>query len=771
MAINLNNQNIALIGNPNSGKTTVFNYLTKSNQSTGNWPGVTVNKYSGSYIHNNQNVNITDLPGVYSLNLANNNAEDQVITCEYLYDNQADLFINIIDASNLKRSLYLTLQLLETGKPCLIILNMMDKIRNAKAINVKKLEKLLKTPIFCLNSNKKNNLEELKAFINNTHKLSSYNNPTDYIFSKLYKYNINNLALDVDANFKNYELSDNSRYNDINSIKPIHDNFIKAQLLEQNPVAIKAFNKLNTANNFLDNLQNYVQKNDVDFDILIADLRYKAIHNIYTQIIEQPDLPIKDNAKSKFLDKFLLHKYLGLPIFLLFMYLTFEISISLGAILKIPIEAYSNNIIPVIIYNLLKIFTIPDYINSIISNGITYGVTTTLGFIPQIFLIYVCLAILEESGYMARAAFVMDRIMQIAKLPGKSFIPLIIGFGCNVPAIYATRTLENKNDRIITALMTPFMSCGARLAIFIVFASTFFPNNTGLIIFSLYIIGIAIGLLTSIILKKTLLQDTQDNHTILEIPDYNIPNIKNITKSAFNKLLSFIKQAGKIILFACLFINIFNHVYVNSEDSVLSYTGKKLAPIFKPIGIEPNNWPAVVGIMTGAIAKEVTIGSLNTLYNNNDSNTLSDSLAKTNIIDSFKNAYLETKNNLADISEIKFLNPVTANAGDVELNATAQNQLSLAFGSKAAAFAYCIFLLLYIPCISTFAALKSEIGKFWAYFSLTWSTSIAYSFAGIFYQLSNVTLSSFYNIFIILAFNILLFFTLKFNKLENDYTN
>jgi len=748
--------NIALIGNPNSGKTTIYNYLAKDKQSTGNWAGVTVKKTSGIHEYNNSKIKIDDLPGIYSLNLANNNAEDQLITCNYIYENKTDLYINVIDASNIKRSLYLTLQLLETVKPCVIVLNMIDKVRHAKVINIKKLEKFLGVPVLCVNSNNKENLKELSRYIQKFYKKNNYQSPSN-IFSKVYKFNIEKLAKNIDNNFPEYNLNiDNG----------ISDKFLTAQLLEQNPIALKIFNSLNYDNKLQTKIENYLNNSDDDLDLTIADLRYKAIHKIYQEIVKQPEISIKKHSRAKALDKLLLHKYLGLPIFLFLMYLTFEISISLGAFLKIPIEAYSNNISSVIFYNIFNILPIPDYINTIISNGLTYGITTTLGFVPQIFLIYICLAILEESGYMARAAFVMDRIMQIAKLPGKSFIPLIIGFGCNVPAIYATRTLENKTDRIITALMTPFMSCGARLAIFIVFASTFFPNNTGFIIFSLYILGIFIAILTSILLKKTLLKNSEDNHTILEIPDYNIPNLKQILNSAFNKLISFIKQAGKIILLACLVINILNNIHVNSKDSVLAAIGKTLTPLFKPIGIEQDNWPAVVGIMTGAVAKEVTIGSLNTLYNNitDDSNSIN----QISLIEAVKQANLDIQNNFQDSNAAKYFNPITANASDVELDSSSQHKLSAAFRTKAAAFAYCIFLLLYIPCISTFAALKAEIGKYWAYFSLIWSTSIAYSAAGIFYQTSNLSSTGLSNILLIILFNITLFLTLKLKKLRYD---
>jgi len=749
--------NIALIGNPNCGKTTIYNYLAKDKQSTGNWAGVTVKKTSGFFENNKSKIQVDDLPGVYSLNLANNNAEDQLITCNYIYENKTDLYINIIDASNIKRSLYLTLQLLETGKPCIIVLNMIDKVRHAKAINVKKLEKALGTNVLCLNSNNKEELKELSKYIQKS--CENHNKSPINIFSKVYKFNIEKFAKIIDHNFSEYNL---------NNDNGISQKFLTAQLLEQNPIAFKVFNSQNPNNQLENNIQNYLNTSDDDLDLTIADLRYKAIHKIYKEIIKQPEISIKKHSKTKSLDKILLHKYFGLPIFLFLMYLTFEISISLGAFLKIPIEAYSNNISPVFFYNIFKILPIPDYISNIISNGLTYGITTTLGFLPQIFLIYICLAILEESGYMARAAFVMDRIMQIAKLPGKSFIPLIIGFGCNVPAIYATRTLENKTDRIITALMTPFMSCGARLAIFIVFASTFFPNNTGFVIFSLYILGIFIAILTSILLKKTLLKNSEDNHTILEIPDYNIPNLKQILSSAFNKLISFIKQAGKIIIIACLSINILNNIKVNSEDSVLAAIGKTLTPLFQPIGIEKDNWPAVVGIMTGAVAKEVTIGSLNTLYNNkiiDDQNSINN----ITLIEAFKQASIDTKNSLQNSSLIKYFNPITANASDAEIDSSSQHKLSSAFKTKAAAFAYCIFLLLYIPCISTFAALKAEVGKYWAYFSLIWSTSIAYSAAGIFYQASHLSTTGLSNILLIISFNITLFLTLKLKSLRYDH--
>lgn len=823
--------NIALIGNPNCGKTTIFNNLTGSRQKVGNWPGVTVEKKSGDYKYQNRNITVTDLPGIYSLSPApQNNSIDQQISNQFVQQNQADLYINILDATNLKRNLYLTLQLIALNLPCIIVINMIDKIKLRKLnIDTDKLGQLLNRPVIALSStqNSKENTQNLKSIIEQYY-LDSNNSQAIESSHK------HNLASSEHRYL--YQIIDSLTENlakDFNNLKELHNPGYLLQILEtdnddkikhiiEKIQSLSSSNKNTIINKLLIAKQQISDHYEEDVDIIIADIRYQAINNIYqeavTTNINTADATenssnyrdaiststfsfklihsIKNTISNIFnlenLDNIVLNKYLGIPVFLFILYSIFEISISFGEVLKPFFELTSSFLIESLSYNLFTNLGFSSQLTATITQGLATGFTTVAGFIPQITLMFILLTFLEDSGYMARAAFVMDRLMQAAGLPGKSFVPLIISFGCNVPAILSTRTLDNNRDRILTCLMSPFMSCSARLAIFIVFASAFFPEHQGIMVFLLYLTGIIIAILTGLLLKATVLTG-KPVPFILELPSYNIPTLKNIFFATWQRCKGFIVRAGKLIIPICIFLQLFNSIQPNGkwlehgdnnlEKSALAQISKTITPVLNPIGVTNDNWPATVGLITGSLAKEVVVGTLNTLYSNNNHQDIHNPTQLENLNNNqksfmtelsttFSNATQRSSELLSDLFSYQHFNITNKEVSDDDFSKIAFTKLNQAFPSIWAAFAYCLFVLLYMPCLSTFSILMKEIGKNWAIASLIWSLDIAYATSATVYQLSTLYSSPVRSLCIItsiILFHVFLFKYLKSGRLAHYF--
>ncbi len=797
------NFQVALIGNPNCGKTTIFNNLTGSNQKVGNWPGVTIEKKTGQYHYQNNKdnkVTITDLPGLYSISPApHNNSLDQEITNDFIKNTPCDLYINILDASNLKRNLFLTIQLRELRLPCLVIINMIDKASNNN-LNLdltnlaQNLSQYLNCPVITTSSTKdiKSSITKIKDSINNLvnnsastainntishtsisnninialdrEPVSSFNLDTEYQI-------LNNIVIDFSATLlAQKNLSFFNKLNNFNSA----DTFgLALELIESNKSYEEPLSNNQELKCKLELAKKQVQEAyQEDPDIVIADLRYKIINIICTtlKLIKPEKITLtntsaithKQNLTNK-IDNIVLNKYLGIPIFLLLLYFVFEVSINFGATLKplfeLPSQAIIKKLIDLIVYN-FNITSNTLFIANLTS-GLATGVATVASFIPQIAMMFMLLTYLEDSGYMARAAFIMDRLMLAVGLPGKSFLPLIISFGCNVPAILSTRTLHNHQDRILTCLMSPFMSCSARLAIFIVFASAFFPQHPALMVFILYITGIIIALITGLILKKFILFN-ESSPFILELPSYNLPNFRTLSLTSWQHANGFITRAGKLIIPICIVLQFLNSIQLNGQwvgndqsQSVLASVSQSITPLLNPIGVTDDNWPATVGLITGSLAKEIVVGTLNTLYSDStpDTNTTTslleshteiqyiDKLTSKNLIDTLieaKNESLELITNLFKPSHFYL-----SNASNSGFSPHSYHRLNQAFPTIWAAFAYCLFVLLYIPCLSTFSTLVKEIGRAWAFASLIWSLDIAYCSASFVYQLSNARTTPF----------------------------
>lgn len=427
------------------------------------------------------------------------------------------------------------------------------------------------------------------------------------------------------------------------------------------------------------------------------------------------NLPFSKKDFTARLDSIVLHKLFGIPIFLGLIYLVFTITIQGAGKIQSVMSTFLQFILIEKVAILLHSLQAPDWSIALLSSGLGQGLHTTLCFIPVIASMFFCLAFLEATGYMARAAFVMDKIMNKVNLSGKSFMPMILGFGCNVPAILGARVLEEPRERILTIIMTPFMSCGARLAIYALFVAAFFPENGANIIFALYMVGILMALFTALILGRTVLKEEKPHsHSLLkmELPAYRWPNIRKLLITTFVRVKSFVLNAGKIIIPLCVLIGFLGTIKTeDGHESYLTKVGRHITPIFRPMGIEKDNWPATVGLLSGLLAKEVMVGTLTALYadsrlpSSNDSSSASSSAS-------------------------------SSSAANLSSPSTPSSLGSLAerFGGPWAAFAYLLFVLMYFPCVSVLATISRELNFSWAVFSSVWTTGLAYGVAVLFYQ-------------------------------------
>ncbi|ASK78207.1 ferrous iron transport protein B [Paraphotobacterium marinum] len=712
---------ISLLGNPNCGKTTLFNVLTGSKQKTGNWSGVTVDKKTGFFNSENHQYELVDLPGVYSLNdLEGNGSLDEKIARDFILSKKNKLVINIVDGSNLERNLYLTTQLLEMKVPTLLVVNMMDVLKSkGLKLDLKALSSKIGCPVIGIIASKKRGVNELITAIDSQiNKLSISDFKVQY--PEYLEFEINKISYSL-------EKHDNFDKNDLR--------YFAVSYLESNGFGVKELSS-QSQQTISESLR---VLSDIDEpDLIIADSKYTRVTQILDNSLDETNH--SNHKLTQIIDNIVMNKFLGIPIFLFVMYMMFFFSINIGGALQPIFDEGSSAIFIDGAAWLCNYLSFPPFITAVIAQGFGGGVNTLLPFIPQIGLLFLYLSFLEDSGYMARAAFVVDRAMQSIGLPGKSFVPLIVGFGCNTPAISATRTLESQKDRILTAMMAPLVTCGARLAIFGVFAAAFFHGLGSFLVFSLYVLGILVAIGTAIILKKTLLIG-ESLPNVMEMPLYHVPHIKTVLITTWTRLKGFVIKAGKLIIPICMIVMGLNSITMKGElvtpdteqNSVLSDFGRAVTPIFKPMGVKDENWPATVGLLTGTLAKEVVVGTLNTLYSkpeeqNNDND-------KFDLVGELKTAWDDTIDGLRDSFSITtFLNPVDAAKADADMSDSSMGSMYKAFGGLIPAYAYLIFVLLYIPCVSTIGAISREIGKNWAYLSTLWGVVIAYSLAVIFYQ-------------------------------------
>lgn len=691
---------VMLVGNPNCGKTTLFNALTGDSQRVGNWPGVTVEKKTGTFSINAQTIHVTDLPGVYSLTTSAEGAsQDARITALAIAQGNPDLIINVVDACHLERHLYLTSQLLELGKPLILTINMTDIAKQRGiTINAEALSAQLQCPVVVLQAHRGMGVDALKHAITI---MPADCRPLPLLLAPTVQTALANLEQELITKGHSQSIAF----------------FLARRTLEGD---------MNDAANF-------------DFDVQMADARYQAVHDVVV-CVQQKRSDASDHITAK-IDRIVLHRFWALPIFFAMMYLMFLLAINVGGAFQDFFDITTDTIFVHGTAWVLQQFNTPAWLIALCANGIGKGINTTLTFIPVMASMYFFLALLESSGYMARAAFVVDKAMRMLGLPGKSFVPMIVGFGCNVPAIMAARTLDSERDRILTVLMSPFMSCSARLAIYAVFVAAFFPTGGQNVVFSLYLIGILMAVLTGFLLRKTFLRG-QASPLILELPAYHRPSLRRLVKETGLRLRFFITRAGKFILPVCVLLGGLNALTIHgginvddaSSESILSLIGQWLTPIFSPMGLHQDNWPATVGLLTGTLAKEVVVGSLNTLYAQLG-HLAPVASTSFDFLGSLQSAVLTIPHNLMDLGGA-LLNPLASSPASGDLSQSVYGVMYQHFDGKAGAYAYLLFILLYIPCVSTMAAIRQEASRKLMWFSVVWSFFVAYATAVSFYQLA-----------------------------------
>ncbi|ASX26582.1 ferrous iron transport protein B [Candidatus Hamiltonella defensa (Bemisia tabaci)] len=717
---------IGLIGNPNTGKTTLFNQLTGAHQRVGNWAGVTVERKEGEFNTSEYQVTLVDLPGIYSLTtISEQTSLDEKIASEYILDNKADLLINVIDASNLERNLYLTLQLLEWEIPCILALNMLDIAQNQHIdIDIATLSTQLGCPVVPLISTQARGIKELK------HTINSFQSDGRQIKKKddLVKYP----SCLISALNQLIEMIPHDK------IPEQKRRWLALQMLEGDIYSISQAKKSGTFEAELNKILEQNRHNDSD--VVIANARYQSIKSITDAVIRTEQL--SGHRTTEVLDRFILHRWLGVPLFLFVMYLMFILAINVGGAFQPLFDIGSSAFFIKGTQWLGYQLHFPDWLTVFLAQGIGGGINTMLPLVPQIAMMYLFLSFLEDSGYMARAAFVMDRFMQLIGLPGKSFVPLIVGFGCNVPSIMGARTLEAPRERLITIMMAPFMSCGARLAIFAVFSAAFFGKSGASVVFSLYLLGIAAAILTGLLLKYTLVQG-ETSPFIMELPNYHVPHLKTLLLQTWQRLKGFVIRAGKVIIMASILIGGLNSFSLsgrtvdNINDSALASVSKELTPLLEPLGIKPDHWQATVGLIAGAMAKEVVVGTLNTLYTAERIHNEPFDPNDFHLLDELAGAIDETWEGLRhSINSNVLSNPIRASQGDGEMTQGSMGVMSQKFGSDIASYSYLIFVLLYVPCASVMGAIARETHRGWMIFSILWGLNLAWSFSTLFYQIA-----------------------------------
>lgn len=665
---------IALAGNQNCGKTTLFNALTGSNQHVGNFPGVTVEKKEGR-IRNEPQMSLVDLPGIYSLSPY---TSEEVVTRDFILNEHPDVIINIIDATNIERNLYLSLQLMELERPMVIALNMMDEVsRSGNHIDVGKLSSLLQVPIVPISASHRDGLADL----------------LDAVKEVL-----------VHPRTANLDFCKGAVHRAIHSIMHIIEDhtqqqgvpkrFAASRLVEGDELIQKRLSihasDLHIINHIVRQMEEEV---DTDREAAMADMRYTFIEELVAQCVTKRN-ETREQIRSQKLDRWLTHKYLGIPIFLCIMlfifYLTF---VPIGGTFQSLLESLIDQGIAWL-DQFLSASEVSPWLHDLLIEGVCAGVGSVLSFLPLIVILFFFLSLLEDSGYMARVAYIMDKALRKIGLSGKSFVPMLIGFGCSVPAIMASRTLSSDRDRKMTIILTPFMSCSAKLPIYGMITAAFFTHSSALVMMSVYLLGIAVAILSGLIMKKTMFSGNPIPF-VMELPAYRIPSLQSVLLHMWEKAKDFLHKAFTIILGATIIIWFLQsydfsfHGVSDASQSMLAQIGNLLAPLFEPLGF--GDWRASSALITGITAKESVVSTLSILTNA---------------------------------------------SSDAGLSAALMTMFT-----PAAAYAFLCFTVLYMPCVAAFAATKRELGS-WkqALGAVLFQTAVAYAVAFFVYQIGSVLL-------------------------------
>lgn len=664
---NLNVIKIALAGNPNCGKTTLFNQLTGSNQYVGNWPGVTVEKKEGKIKNKfGLEMSIIDLPGIYSLSPY---SPEEIVTRNCLLHDNPQVIIDIVDATNIERNLYLTTQIAELGRPMVIALNMIDMLeKNGDTIDEKLLEKELGIPVVPISASKNIGIEALIEKTLELAKASKYV-PVKNIYSKA----VNNVLLDIEDALEEVKQSKYHRKRwtavklfEGDSVTWNHYDFTK----EQRQHIISHIEEVNSSKN-------------IDREMIIADERYKYICAITSRAVHKNHDPCKLTVSDK-IDRIATNKYLAIPLFLVTMFLVFAITFGpIGNFLRDAAEWLISDLLAGGLTTFLHNVNASEWAESLVIDGIIGGVGSVISFLPQIVLLFTLLSLLEDSGYMARAAFIMDKLLRCIGLSGRAFVPMLMGFGCTVPAVMGTRILESEKDKKLTILITPFMSCSAKMPVYLLMVSMFFKDRGPLVIFGIYILGVVIAILTALLFKSTVLKG-KNSPFVMELPPYRLPSAKTLLLHVWERVRDFLVRAGTVLMGASIliwFLQSFNFSLqmVESDESILASIGMMIAPVFTLCGF--GDWRASVSLVTGIAAKESVASTMAVLYG---------------------------------------------------------GSLTGAF-STLSAFSFLVFVLLYTPCVAALTAMRKEFGsRKWMAVSVVYQLAVAWIMSFAVFQIGSL---------------------------------
>jgi len=700
---------IALAGNPNSGKTTIFNNLTGARQHVGNYPGVTVEKKEGSFRYKDYEINVVDLPGTYSLTAY---SIDEIVARDFVVEEKPDVVIDIVDSSNLERNLYLTTQFMELGVPLIIALNMSDVAkRRGFMIEKDRLSELLGVPFVVTVATKKEGMNELLTQV--VRIVEGETSPTEAAVT---------YGREIEEEVKKLQeiLS-----GDENLSRKYPSRWLAVKLLENDTEILKKIERSSLSGELLEAVERSVAHLKGIFDdvpeAIIADRRYGFISGACSEATSRT-YEVR-HSRSDRIDKVLLNRFISLPIFLGLMWLMFNFTFRLSEPLMGWVEGLQGWL-----GNLAGgLLPQGSAVQSLVVDGLIGGIGSVLVFVPIIFLLFLAIALLEDTGYMARAAFIMDRFMHKIGLHGRSFIPMLLGFGCNLPAIMAARTIEDRNDRLVTILVNPFISCGARLPVYALFIGAFFPERiAGNVLFSIYILGIAVAIATAKIFRKYLLKGPAAPF-VMELPPYRMPTLKGLLIHMWERGVVYLKKAGTVIFAGCVlvwFLSNFpwNPQYSKNYDSLIeqaqgseemisrlenakSYEkleksfagslGRAISPVFKPLGFD--DWKVSVGLVGGFVAKEIVVGTLGTLYSVGEVDEESEGLRSA------------LRNETRPDGSKKY-NPLVA-------------------------YSLMVFVLLYMPCVAVIAVIRRETNSWrWPIFAALYTTAVAWFVSFIVYQ-------------------------------------
>lgn len=657
-----NRISVALAGNPNVGKTTLFNRITGESLKVGNWPGVTVEKRIGTRKYNGDKFEMVDLPGTYSLTAY---SIDEVVARDFIIDEEPDLVIQVVDPTNLGRNLYLTYQLMELQCRMILVINMWDLMkRTGDTIDIDRLSRETGVPVIPVSSTTGEGMDDLLDAMSEEAR-------TGGTCGKIVPFDkeLEERVVKIQEHIAPYipEMEHQARWLAIKTLEG--DEKVRERM---KGLGIEGKSRIAMGD-----------VDPVEMEIAITDGRYKEVDRVLSLVQRRG----KTREKvADMVDGVVTHRYLGIPIFLVIIWSIFRLTFDFAQPFSDLIDIGFVHLSDLTLDNVQ-----PDWLASLVGEGIIGGVGAVLVFLPNILVLFFMISILESSGYMARAAFVMDRVMSKIGLSGKSFIPMVIGFGCNVPAIMAARAIDDRKDRLVTILVNPFVSCGARLPVYILLAGVFFEGSGGIVIFGLYLLGIIVAILSAKLFRMTILKG-EPAPFIMELPRYRGPDMNLSLRSTWEKGYQYVKKAGTVILmgsiimwFLASFSLSMERVDYGSASSIAGSIGKLIAPVIDPLGFD---WRIAIALLFGFVAKEIVVGSLGVLYNTNgQEGALTDRLA--------------------------------ADSGLTSLGG-----LSLM-----------IFVLLYVPCLATVGAIKQETGSWgWTIFSIAYSTGVAYIIALIVYQ-------------------------------------